>query len=79
MQQWSYKKPTEAGRYFVNLGDVVTQYSLEDLTFTVADYGLVDDKGVLITEYNSSYKFMPHNAELSADKLNIIGNADDAT
>ena len=74
MQQWSYKKPTEAGRYFVNLGDVVTQYSLEDIVFTVADYGLIDDKGVEVSEYNSSYKFMPYNSDLTADRLNIIGN-----
>ena len=74
MQQWSYKKPTEAGRYFVNLGDVVTQYSLEDIIFTVADYGLVDDKGVEVSEYNSSYKFMPYSPDLTADRLNIIGN-----
>lgn len=74
---WTYKKPEHAGRYFVNLGDVVTSFSLEDIIFTESEHGLLDGDGVPVEEYSYGYKYMRWEPHLTPDQLNLIGNDDE--
>ena len=71
---WTYKKPTEPGLYYVNLGDVVTEESLSVIHFVIIDGALVDDCGFPVRQYNTHYKFM----FIDHEALNKIGNDDES-
>jgi len=69
---WSYDKPTKAGTYYVNLGDVVTETSLSVVKLrSVTGVGELRDENLdRVSQYHHSCKFMPVDYEY----LNTIGN-----
>ena len=70
---WSFKKPTSAGWYFVNLGDVVTDFNFECIKFSSDVIGnLFDGKGTPLSIYSDEYKYMP----IGITSINQIGNKD---
>lgn len=73
---WSYNKPVHAGRYHVNRGDVVTDYTLEEVILTETEHGLMDADGVTVDNYNHLFKFRVWEPDMTSDRLNVIGNAE---
>ena len=70
---WTFEKPAQAGWYFVNNGDVVTDANFECIKFKSDEDGnLIDSDDVHLFDYNSSYKYMP----IGIESLNLIGNKD---
>ena len=56
---WTWNKPTEAGWYFVNNGDVVTDDSFDCVRLMADADGVLRDKDdVPLREYASCYKYM---------------------
>jgi len=56
-EPFTYKKPSIAGFYFINAGDVVTDESLDFQKFVMFGGELVDEKGTPIRTYHASCKY----------------------
>ena len=72
---WSYDKPTKAGVYNANMGDVVTAQSCREIRLTGSrndegDFILIDENDCPVGSYHSSWKFRM----VDYDYLNTIGN-----
>ena len=55
---WNYEAPTEAGLHMACFGDIEVFHNLELVSIREdAGRGLVNQRGIPISEYSSSYKW----------------------